>query len=65
MKFYPTRDQQTKCVDCSKNGLNGNLIIMYDVERLKQSGDLKVCCAQVFKLAWRHVFMMTTGKCSH
>ncbi|XP_077060064.1 inter-alpha-trypsin inhibitor heavy chain H3b [Siphateles boraxobius] len=41
VKFYPTLDQQTKCVDCSKNGLNGNLIIMYDVERLKQSGDLK------------------------
>ncbi|XP_051768562.1 inter-alpha-trypsin inhibitor heavy chain H3-like isoform X2 [Ctenopharyngodon idella] len=41
VKFYPTRDQQTKCDDCSKNGLNGNLIIMYDVERLKQSGDLK------------------------
>uniref|UniRef100_A0A8C1KFR4 Inter-alpha-trypsin inhibitor heavy chain 3b n=1 Tax=Cyprinus carpio TaxID=7962 RepID=A0A8C1KFR4_CYPCA len=42
VKFYPTRDQQTKCDECSKNGLNGNLIIMYDVERQKQSGDLKV-----------------------
>uniref|UniRef100_A0A672QQ28 Inter-alpha-trypsin inhibitor heavy chain H3-like n=1 Tax=Sinocyclocheilus grahami TaxID=75366 RepID=A0A672QQ28_SINGR len=42
VKFYPTRDQQTKCDDCSKNGLNGNLIIMYDVERQKQSGDLTV-----------------------
>ncbi|KAK2874902.1 hypothetical protein Q8A67_022055 [Cirrhinus molitorella] len=42
VKFYPTRDQQTKCDDCSKNGLNGNLIIMYDVDRQKQSGDLKV-----------------------
>ncbi|XP_067243924.1 inter-alpha-trypsin inhibitor heavy chain H3-like isoform X2 [Chanodichthys erythropterus] len=41
VKFYPTRDQQTKCDDCSENGLNGNLIIMYDVERLKQSGDLE------------------------
>ncbi|XP_048029076.1 inter-alpha-trypsin inhibitor heavy chain H3-like [Megalobrama amblycephala] len=41
VNFYPTRDQQTKCYDCSENGLNGNLIIMYDVERLKQSGDLK------------------------
>ncbi len=45
MKFYPTRDQQTKCDDCSTNGLNGNLIIMYDVERQKQSGDLMVCSA--------------------
>ncbi|XP_016353349.1 inter-alpha-trypsin inhibitor heavy chain H4-like [Sinocyclocheilus anshuiensis] len=42
VKFYPTRDQQTKCDVCSKNGLNGNLIIMYDVERQKQSGDLTV-----------------------
>ncbi|KAF4107293.1 hypothetical protein G5714_011657 [Onychostoma macrolepis] len=42
VKFYPTRDQQTKCDDCSKNGLNGNLIIMYDVERQKQSGDMTV-----------------------
>ncbi|CAM4731632.1 unnamed protein product [Leuciscus chuanchicus] len=42
VRFYPTLDQQTKCVDCSKNGLNGNLIIMYDVERLTQSGDLMV-----------------------
>ncbi|XP_052465329.1 inter-alpha-trypsin inhibitor heavy chain H3 isoform X1 [Carassius gibelio] len=40
VKFYPTRDQQKKCDDCSKNGLNGNLIIMYDVVRQKQSGDL-------------------------
>ncbi|XP_056128493.1 uncharacterized protein LOC130106414 [Rhinichthys klamathensis goyatoka] len=39
--FYPTRDQQTKCDDCSRNGLNGHLIIMYDVERPNQIGDLK------------------------
>ncbi|RXN23125.1 serine threonine- kinase WNK2-like isoform X1 [Labeo rohita] len=42
VKFYPTRDQQTRCDDCSKNGLNGNLIIMYDVQRQKRSGDLTV-----------------------
>ncbi|XP_052424345.1 inter-alpha-trypsin inhibitor heavy chain H3 [Carassius gibelio] len=42
VKFYPTRDQQTKCDDCSKNGLNGNLIIVYDAVRQKQSGDLMV-----------------------
>ncbi|XP_056324680.1 inter-alpha-trypsin inhibitor heavy chain H3b isoform X2 [Danio aesculapii] len=42
VKFYPTRDQQKNCDDCTKNGLNGNLVIMYDVERTKQSGDLKV-----------------------
>lgn len=54
MKFYPTRDQQTKCDECSKNGLNGNLIIMYDVERQKQSGDLKVCSAlRYLNLNWQ------------
>ncbi|NP_001028276.1 inter-alpha-trypsin inhibitor heavy chain H3b precursor [Danio rerio] len=42
VKFYPTRDQQKDCDDCTKNGLNGNLVIMYDVERVKQSGDFKV-----------------------
>ncbi|XP_067244926.1 inter-alpha-trypsin inhibitor heavy chain H3-like [Chanodichthys erythropterus] len=41
VKFYPTRDQQTKCDDCSENGLNGSLIIMYDVERKIEAGDLK------------------------
>ncbi|XP_067243926.1 inter-alpha-trypsin inhibitor heavy chain H3-like isoform X2 [Chanodichthys erythropterus] len=41
VKFYPTRDQQTKCYDCSENGLNGNLIIMHGVEKLKQSGYLE------------------------
>ncbi|KTF75793.1 hypothetical protein cypCar_00035640, partial [Cyprinus carpio] len=42
VKFYPTCDQQTKCDDCCKNDLKGNLIIMYDVERQKQSGDVMV-----------------------
>ncbi|XP_048029070.1 inter-alpha-trypsin inhibitor heavy chain H3-like [Megalobrama amblycephala] len=41
VNFYPTRDQQTKCDDCSENGLNGNLIITYDIKRLNQRGDLK------------------------
>ncbi|XP_073681753.1 inter-alpha-trypsin inhibitor heavy chain H3b [Garra rufa] len=42
VKFYPTREQQKKCDDCSKNGLNGNLVIIYDVERQEQIGDLTV-----------------------
>lgn len=54
VKFYPTRDQQTRCDDCSKNGLNGNLIIMYDVQRQKRSGDLTVCSAlRYFSLSWQ------------
>jgi len=44
VKFLPTRKQQTECDDCSENGLNGNLIITYDIKRFKQRGDLEVCC---------------------
>ncbi|KAL7843745.1 hypothetical protein AOLI_G00252570 [Acnodon oligacanthus] len=41
VNFYPTREQQTKCDVCGKNGLNGDLIIMYDVDRPKPSGELQ------------------------
>ncbi|XP_072522632.1 inter-alpha-trypsin inhibitor heavy chain H3 [Salminus brasiliensis] len=41
VNFYPTREQQTKCDVCGENGLNGDLIIMYDVERPKPSGELQ------------------------
>uniref|UniRef100_A0A4W4E2Q8 Inter-alpha-trypsin inhibitor heavy chain 3 n=1 Tax=Electrophorus electricus TaxID=8005 RepID=A0A4W4E2Q8_ELEEL len=41
VSFYPTREQQTKCKSCSKNGLNGDLLIIYDVERPKPSGELQ------------------------
>ncbi|XP_036414962.1 inter-alpha-trypsin inhibitor heavy chain H3-like isoform X3 [Colossoma macropomum] len=40
--FYPTREQQTKCEGCAENGLNGDLIITYDVERLNPSGELQI-----------------------
>ncbi|XP_036414972.1 inter-alpha-trypsin inhibitor heavy chain H3-like isoform X5 [Colossoma macropomum] len=41
VNFYPTREQQTKCDVCGENGLNGDLIIMYDVDRPKPSGELQ------------------------
>uniref|UniRef100_A0AAR2LTN8 Inter-alpha-trypsin inhibitor heavy chain 3 n=1 Tax=Pygocentrus nattereri TaxID=42514 RepID=A0AAR2LTN8_PYGNA len=41
VNFYPTREQQTKCDVCGENGLNGDLLIIYDVERPKPSGELK------------------------
>ncbi|MCJ8744185.1 hypothetical protein PDJAM_G00115570 [Pangasius djambal] len=41
VKFYPTREQQTKCEGCGKNGLNGDLIIEYDVKRPNQNGELQ------------------------
>ncbi|XP_073667942.1 inter-alpha-trypsin inhibitor heavy chain H3-like [Paramisgurnus dabryanus] len=40
--FYPTRDQQTKCKDCDKNGLKGYLLITYDVERQNPNGEMTV-----------------------
>ncbi|KAF5899147.1 inter-alpha-trypsin inhibitor heavy chain H3-like isoform X3, partial [Clarias magur] len=41
VNFYPTREQQTKCEGCGGNGLNGDLIIEYDVTRPKQNGELQ------------------------
>ncbi|XDV51309.1 hypothetical protein PO909_020221 [Leuciscus waleckii] len=40
--FYPTRDQQTKCKSCGENGLNGDLLITYDVERPNHQGEVMV-----------------------
>ncbi|XP_039529776.1 inter-alpha-trypsin inhibitor heavy chain H3-like isoform X2 [Pimephales promelas] len=40
--FYPTRDQQTKCKSCGENGLNGDLLITYDVDRSNQKGEVMV-----------------------
>ncbi|XP_039529772.1 inter-alpha-trypsin inhibitor heavy chain H3-like isoform X2 [Pimephales promelas] len=40
--FYPTRDQQTKCKSCGENGLNGDLLITYDVDRSNHTGEVMV-----------------------
>ncbi|CAM4731616.1 unnamed protein product [Leuciscus chuanchicus] len=40
--FYPTRDLQTKCKSCGENGLNGDLVITYDVERPNHQGEVMV-----------------------
>ncbi|XP_030632211.1 inter-alpha-trypsin inhibitor heavy chain H3 [Chanos chanos] len=42
VKFYPTREQQKKCKGCGENGLNGDMIILYDVDREKSKGELRV-----------------------
>ncbi|KAI5093725.1 inter-alpha-trypsin inhibitor heavy chain H4 precursor [Silurus meridionalis] len=39
VNFYPTREQQTQC--CGENGLNGDLLIEYDVKRSEQKGELQ------------------------
>ncbi|XP_071388206.1 inter-alpha-trypsin inhibitor heavy chain H3-like [Centroberyx affinis] len=39
--FYPTEDQQTKCDSCGEQGMNGDLVITYDVNRDNSLGDIK------------------------
>ncbi|XP_051967367.1 inter-alpha-trypsin inhibitor heavy chain H3-like isoform X7 [Xyrauchen texanus] len=38
--FHPTRDQQTTCKGCAENGLSGDLLVTYDVERLNPNGEI-------------------------
>ncbi|XP_073681475.1 inter-alpha-trypsin inhibitor heavy chain H3-like isoform X2 [Garra rufa] len=40
--FYPTRSQQTKCKSCGEHGMNGDLLITYDVQRKNPKGDVMV-----------------------
>uniref|UniRef100_A0A671LTF6 Inter-alpha-trypsin inhibitor heavy chain H3-like n=1 Tax=Sinocyclocheilus anshuiensis TaxID=1608454 RepID=A0A671LTF6_9TELE len=40
--LYPTQDQQTKCKSCGENGLNGDLLVTYDVERRNPKGEVMV-----------------------
>lgn len=40
--FYPTEDQQKTCDSCGEQGLNGDLVIVYDVNRDNSLGDIKV-----------------------
>ncbi|KAM3878443.1 inter-alpha-trypsin inhibitor heavy chain H3-like [Diretmus argenteus] len=39
--FYPTEEQQTLCDSCGKEGMNGDLVIVYDVNRENSLGDIK------------------------
>ncbi|XP_034143445.1 inter-alpha-trypsin inhibitor heavy chain H3-like isoform X2 [Esox lucius] len=39
--FYPSKAQQSQCDSCGEEGLNGDLVIVYDVHRKKSIGDLK------------------------
>ncbi|KAM4613758.1 inter-alpha-trypsin inhibitor heavy chain H3 [Polymixia lowei] len=41
VNFYPTEDQQTMCDSCGPHGMNGDLVIVYDVNRTKSLGDIK------------------------
>ncbi|XP_015246054.1 PREDICTED: inter-alpha-trypsin inhibitor heavy chain H3-like, partial [Cyprinodon variegatus] len=39
--FYPTEDQQRACDSCGEQGMNGDLVISYDVNRDNGLGDIK------------------------
>ncbi|XP_034725424.1 inter-alpha-trypsin inhibitor heavy chain H3-like [Etheostoma cragini] len=39
--FYPTEDQQKTCDACGVQGMNGDLIVSYDVNRDTSLGDIK------------------------
>ncbi|XP_021424380.2 inter-alpha-trypsin inhibitor heavy chain H3 isoform X1 [Oncorhynchus mykiss] len=38
--FYPSKEQQSQCERCGEPGLNGDLVIAYDVHRKTSMGDL-------------------------
>lgn len=40
--FYPTVDQQKSCDSCDVKGMNGDLVIVYDVKRDIALGHIKV-----------------------
>ncbi|XP_031699412.1 inter-alpha-trypsin inhibitor heavy chain H3 isoform X2 [Anarrhichthys ocellatus] len=39
--FYPTEDQQKMCDSCGEQGMNGDLVVVYDVNRNPSLGDIK------------------------
>nr|XP_057921447.1 inter-alpha-trypsin inhibitor heavy chain H3-like isoform X3 [Doryrhamphus excisus] len=39
--FYPTLEQQKVCENCGEDGMNGDLVIVYDVNRHRSLGDIK------------------------
>lgn len=40
--FYPTVEQQQSCDRCDDKGMNGDLVVVYDVNRNSSLGDIKV-----------------------
>ncbi|KAM9408197.1 inter-alpha-trypsin inhibitor heavy chain H3-like [Pholidichthys leucotaenia] len=40
VQFYPTVDQQKNCDSCGDEGMNGDLVIVYDVNRNTGLGDI-------------------------
>ena len=42
MSFKPTVAQQRKCSNCSETAVDGELVVLYDVNREENAGKLEV-----------------------
>ncbi|KAF7664518.1 hypothetical protein LDENG_00173360 [Lucifuga dentata] len=42
ISFSPTLDQQRKCADCDSTLIDGDFIVKYDVNRVKNLGDIQI-----------------------
>lgn len=42
MSFKPSVAQQRKCSNCSETAVDGELVVMYDVNREEKAGELEV-----------------------
>lgn len=42
VSFKPTVAQQRKCSNCSETAVDGQLLVMYDVNREEKAGELEV-----------------------
>lgn len=61
LSFYPTIGQQKSCDSCDENGMNGDLVIEYDVTRDASLGDITVHQQFVFSPKHQmHILLMCT-----
>lgn len=42
MSFKPSVARQRKCSNCSETAVDGELVVMYDVNREEKAGELEV-----------------------
>lgn len=42
MSFKPTVAQQRKCPNCTETAVDGELVVVYDVNREEKAGELEV-----------------------
>lgn len=47
VSFKPTVAQQRKCPNCTETAVNGELVVMYDVNREEKAGELEVSAGRL------------------